>query len=313
MMDPKRRVPAMLSLAGALAVLGCGGSSAGGPGHAGTVGQSESGPFEIRFSRGVEPGYREKVHAVAVEKKSATTRFGEKVVKQDVKIRRVEIRAERRVLEVSSHGGTSASEYLVDELVARADGASRVLAQGGQKLVVRRGDPPVVTLDGQPMSPEDIDLLGLVVSTSPLTKRRDDEVFGISEPQLVGASWPIDAAAAAAGLGEMGLSIGPEAVNGQVDFLSVSDCAVGRCLELAAAVTVTDLRGVELPGVGTATSGQMQVGMRGLFPFDTSLPTVLEEENMAFVMLVPLQDTPNVTVELSSETTTQEETTPILQ
>jgi len=236
--------------------------------------------YQVKLRRPRQPGDRENIHYVAMEKQTKVTRVGPQVVGEETKARRVELEGLLTVRDVNEPGQVIASQIVVQKCTAQTSEGVRELARSGQVLEIVRGDPPTVTLDQQPVSEDDQDLFDLVLSLDPPAPPTEDEALGSSQPVQVGASWPIDAQLTAASMSRPDMVLDPARLRGQTSVLGVEDVDGRECLDVQVLVEIRGVQMANLPPNATLLSSEMQVQMRALFPTDLVTPPVRDEAAM---------------------------------
>lgn len=262
-----------------------------------------SGPFNIRFHRPDQVGQTIRIKRATRDRQTKNTRMGQQVVKQDIVHREVEFEADYTPLALDGTGNQIRAQYVVHRCVATVNQSSRPLVTPGATVVVQRADPPIVTVNGQPMSADDVELLDLVISTDPPRPMPDDAIFGTPTPQPVGATWPINAQNAAADLRESGMIIDPSNLQGQVRLANVRPCSAGHCLAVVAEMQATGIQMPELPNGAVVTSGVLNTHMEGFLPVNPSHPSVqggLMQMRANIEIAVP-NGPPNLNIQLIME------------
>jgi hypothetical protein len=245
---------------------------------------------------------------MARDRSTKNTRMGQNIIKQEITHREVELDADFTPLTTDAAGRQIRSQYVIHRCVATVDQASRQLVAPGQTVIVERADPPVITVNGQPMSADDIDLLDLIVSTDPPRVTLDDAIFGTPQPQEVGASWPINVQNAAADLSGREMVVSPNDLQGQVQLVEVVPCSAGHCLSIVANLQATNIQLPGLPPGAVVTSSQLESRMEGLLPVDPSRPSEeggRTQMNAHFEVAIP-NSAPNLNVQVIMERDRQE-------
>ena len=261
-----------------------------------------TGPFQIQLHRAVSSGYRERVMRKSVFQGTKSTKMGQRVVKREVEAKQVELEAVTTVMEVDGRGRRLKTQYVISKCRALVNGQQRQIANPGQTIVVERGDPPVVTVDGRPVPEEVIDLLDLVLSTNPPRDVTDDGIFGTTAPQPVGASWPLDSQVAATDLSESGMIVSPQQLSGQTTLVGIKQVSGMPSLELRAEMQGQGVQLSKLPPGASARQGDLEMEMTGLYPVDLTTPQLGGSMRMRanFVIDIP-NAAPNLSVEVSME------------
>jgi hypothetical protein len=197
-------------------------------------------------------------------------KMGQKV-ENEVEDRQVELVAKVQVLATDALGQPTSARYTITRLEAGPPGAPLApVVPPGQVLTIVRGEPPSITLEGGgALTEAQTDDVKAVISVGPVVPITDDQVFGTTTPQLVGATWPINAQLGAAGLSDEDLTVAPEGLSGQSKLVSVRPEAGVECLEVSVSFLAKALQFNKLPP-GSTVTGQMSVDLIGLFPTDAT-------------------------------------------
>lgn len=224
--------------------------------------------YQIALHRPVKVGdvFREttsvKKHQAQIMKIGGQT-------KNEIEDRQVELVAKVEVLATDAQGQPTSARYTIERLEAGQTGTplAPVLAPG-QVLTVVRGQQPVLALDqGGALTEAQTDDVKAVISTGPVTPVTDDQAFGTATPQLVGATWPINAQYAAAGLSDDEITVTPDGLMGQTKLVAARPEAGQDCLEVSVSFLVKSPVFTKLPP-GSTVTGQMTVDHTGLYPLD---------------------------------------------
>jgi hypothetical protein len=224
--------------------------------------------YQIALHRPVKVGevFRE---TTSVKKHQAQIMKIGQQTKNEVEDRQVELVAKVEVLATDPLGQPTSARYTIERLEAGQTGTPLApVLMPGQVLTVVRGAQPLLTLDqGGALTEAQQDDVKAVISTGPVTPITDDQAFGTPTPQLVGASWPINAQFAAAGLSDDELTVTPDGLMGQTKLVAARPEAGQECLEVSVSFLVKSPQFTKLPP-GSTVTGQMTVDHTGLYPTD---------------------------------------------
>jgi hypothetical protein len=148
----------------------------------------------------------------------------------------------------------------------------------------RKADDAILTVDGSPVSLELRKALRDVLDLR-VGGPSDDEIFGTSQPQHVGAHWPINGELARADLAEdQGADVSSTKISGETTFAGVKHVGSLDALELKAEMHIDGLT-VTLPQPGaTCDPGQAKAVMSKLVAVAEDRGVF--ESHMAFEMAV---------------------------
>jgi hypothetical protein len=109
---------------------------------------------------------------------------------------------------------------------------------------------------------------------SPLSSESsDDDVFGTTAPQAIGATWPVNAALTARELHRMHLDVPAAAVHGQSQLVGLVDVAGQACLDIAGELSISDPRIIDVPGAWT-DAAELRSTYRARLPVDATSPAI---------------------------------------
>lgn len=226
--------------------------------------------FAIGLRRPVAVGAR--VRRIVEASKALSTRSGPDDPHPLELSLEVHFRAVEEVVSLTSAGGPLASRYVIEGFAGRDEEGERDFARADQVVTVVRAPDPrdaTVTIDGEPARGSVLVALGLTLGSF-TSARTDDEVFGTSRRQAVGAPWPIRGELALGGLRDV-LGV-PMAVEGQtrldgrstsagIDYFDLSAEVVGRIGEPAGGEASVPITGT----VHETRRWQQPAGREGVF------------------------------------------------
>jgi hypothetical protein len=122
------------------------------------------------------------------------------------------------------------------------------------------------TMNGMPVEPPVTQALEVILEVHQPGTPSNGAVFGTDQPQKVGATWPINAEAAAVGAAKSGLPVSKDAIKGEAKLIGVKEVEGKKALEIAASMNVANLSG-NVPE-GKIDSGSITAQISGLFPVD---------------------------------------------
>ncbi|HSQ63347.1 MAG TPA: hypothetical protein VLM85_09035 [Polyangiaceae bacterium] len=185
------------------------------------------------------------------------------------------------VREIGDRKDARRTEITVTELWQTVDGGARtVLAPPGARLAIARAarkEDAQVTVDDRPAPNElreAIDDLLTLTTGGP----SDDEIFGSTVPQPIGAEWSPNVALAEKDMGEKGIVARPGGLSGKVKLVGTEQANGAPCLDVQADMDVDGIESIgDLPAGSSILSGRVSAHMRGLFPVDEKLGRMGEE------------------------------------
>lgn len=262
---------------GCLLVVACGGASAGAspPGSGAVAGPDAAAPrYAVKLDRAQRAGQRWRVRARS--RHEVSTSLGEDAPPPLAElgfdeVRSADLTAVVTVLEVSAEGREVRTEYVVERLrVDLGEGTYEPLTPGA-RIVVTRGDPPTITVDGTTAPDRLVETLELVLETG--EDLDDDAVFGTDVLQPVGGSWPIDQDAARADFIDLTPGSPVGALEGTMQLVERISVAGRPALRVRGYLRARDLRLEELPAA-EVTHAAVYLQVEGVYPVDPSLHEV---------------------------------------
>jgi hypothetical protein len=291
--------------------VGCGGGHAPAPvdpapGGSAAAPSDDTRRFVIRFSRPSVVGDRTEV---VLERSEGVVR--RRVVdgrtEQETLERHVSLEAVHTVLSVEPQGRPLRSRYDVARAVVRTPEGERTLVEPGRALVVSRGLGEDGTLElegGGDLAPDIVEALDMVLSRR-VSPETDDEVFGTREPQLPGASWPIDARVAALGLSRDGLRMEPADLDGEARLIGIERVEGVECARLSVELVSRRFASDALPPELELRDSVMRARFEGLYPTDPALPPLADSQEITvgFEGVVSLPDGRQIPIALATHNT----------
>ncbi|MDO9018115.1 MAG: hypothetical protein Q8S73_02990 [Deltaproteobacteria bacterium] len=246
------------------------------------------GTYAVRLHRAVRVGQRARI-TVEGEKHQTThiDANGRPPTDREEHLQ-VHFRAVERVLAVSPEGKALQSEYTIERLESEDASGSRVLLRPGQVVTVaraQRGAEARVTVGGRPVDRPVREALGVVVSMS-IGGASDDEVFGTTQRQAVGAVWPINAEVAQRDL--LRTANVTATLSGQTRINGAATVQRTPCLDVSAEMNGTITAMANLPPRSSVRSGTMRVTLRGMFPVAPTTPALSSSMEMTMDVHVDL-------------------------
>lgn len=249
-------------------MMACGGASSEGSRVEPLPQPSATKTYPIDLHRDSRVGMR--MHVVFDHEEETITQNGDSPKQRQVQ--RGHIDAITTTLAVDEHHDSTRVHYDVKELTI--DGKP---AYTGPLDVTKAADAKdaTVLLDGKP---PDEHLRQALKDLLPLTVGgpSDDEIFGTTTPQPVGARWPIHGDLALADLLKDD-ALHATSLTGETTLEAVTAC----CLDIRAKVHIADL---SAPKVNGTLEGSMDATFQALFPLDTSRSRTEEHETMRLHM-----------------------------
>ncbi len=182
--------------------------------------------------------------------------------------RNAHLTAVERVISLDRTGRSAAVEWTVEQFESTEKDGVHVWAKPGDIVQLIMGndvDEAHATLNGETASAELLSALG-VVTTLRHSETPDDAIFGTTERQAVGASWPVHADVASRELSKAA----------QFDLAVTGSTTVKRklvlsgveSLEIQSAMTAKSLPNATLPDGSKMVSGNVKASARVVLPVD---------------------------------------------
>ncbi len=248
--------------------------------------------FEIRLHRAVTVGMRGRITADGDKHQTMRVLSNGQVARNTQEDTRVHLRAIERVLAVAPNGKAARSELTIERFETEdAQGMHPMLRPGQVVTVVRapRGSDAQVTVGGRPVDAPVRAALDVVESFG-LRGATDDEIFGTTQRQAVGATWPLHADVAQRDLAsEAGMSAtisGQSHVNAHTAFQGVD------CLDVGAVMNATLTSMPNLPPGSVVRTGNMRATFRGMLPLNMSMQSLSNTTEISMEVVVDLPPDP---------------------
>ncbi len=205
--------------------------------------------YKIRISLPAHVGERADAQYVATSTLHSVMNFDDRETKKDEE-QRFELDGieEVRKIDTKNRATQIAIEIKRCEEVKK-DGSRRTIIPAGRTLIAtaKKKAEAELKLDQGKLASKDETLVRLIVHLRDQEGPDDDEVFGTSKRQSVGASWPMNAQAFVKQPVENGYDpIDPKNVKGKTTFVAVQDVpGFGPCLQLELNFTVEHMTGTQ--------------------------------------------------------------------
>lgn len=235
----------------------------------------ESKRYEVLLSRNLKQGAK---YRISIERTDRQMIYGHargtSAQKGSLAIKRFDADAE--ILEMDEAGRNGRTVYRIIEFSVRDVYQSKPVLAPGEKILetLEDGVRRFETAQGK-LLPGASQMLGEVFGRDTQRSLPDDEVFGTSNPQILGAIWPVDKDAAARSLEDF-LRIQPGDLDGTSKLVRTKKVTAVECAEVLAKIR---LRKFELPGssgIIKKSSGEVEVLISR--PVDTSVAIPFEKQ-----------------------------------
>lgn len=294
MMKPST-IPFRLSslLRGAALALGLGLSAFGGPlscaaRQATMTTPAAADTFEVRLHRPATVGRRGRVTVDGEKHQSTRIHANGRDLPDRREDLQVHFRAVERVVSLGPTGDWLEAQFTVERLETEDAQGPHALLRPGQTVTVVRGAhsrEARVTVDGQSVEAPVREALGVVLlmGTGSVT---DDEIFGTSQRQAPGASWPVNSEVAQRDLARS--ADVTATITGQTRLHGRASVQGTDCLDLSAEMNgrVTALG--NLPPSSVVRVGTFHATMRGMFPLDATARSLSGTNGMTMNLVVDL-------------------------
>jgi len=274
--------------------------------------------YVIRFDRPAKAGDSYRLDALSATRLKRVVKAADdepKTVEESVGVR---LEGKVEVLAVTDKGKETKVACTVDNCTVTEGKASRQIINKGSVLVAewkagKGGDKGKCrySLDGRELPDEAGQLLDRVLEVGDPEGAGDDEVFGTTDRQKVGAAWPMDAAAAAKDFGRMGMVVKKEDTSGSSRLADVADVDGVPCLKVECAFRARNIRGKDKgkeagedkDNLTTLDGGEMKATVVTLLPTDNKTGTLKEATDLKMntSMAGKNEDGKSVKVEVTME------------
>jgi hypothetical protein len=254
--------------------------------------------FPIKLDRASKVGDARRVTASGSRNMHMLLKAGEQTVRDQTQEMSAALIAVEKVAAVDSSGRPTAIEYVVEKCTCETpEGKQEVVASGQVVLGKTIGDRTAYELKEGALTDvgkQVFDLLGTLG-----TRASDDEILGTSEPQSVGASWPMSTDKACKELESTGAAIRPDDLHGTVKLVSVKKVDGRECAEVSGTMTSDKIGFAQIPNLEVQKS-EITATFWGLFPTDLAKPRQEEKSEMTMSIAGKISAGPQaMTMEMS--------------
>jgi hypothetical protein len=246
--------------------------------------------YEVRLERGTQVGARRRVATTGEQHMTTRAVRAGSAPEERHQDLTVQMDAVERVLAVNARGQPTQSEFSISRFAATGAPAGTTLPHDGQVLRLTRAalsEQSTLTLDGQPVSHALRELLDVVLDLS-IDALSDDDVFGTTQRQAVGASWPIHADLAQRDLAS---TRGIDAtLSGQTRLVQRGVVQGADALEVAGTMHGNITRSSDMPASSTLRRGVMDMTYRAALPLDAARGRLNDGTEMRLDLQVSAQD-----------------------
>jgi hypothetical protein len=212
------------------------------------------------------------ISTVVRSRRATVVMEGDQIVKREAEEREVDLEAIIEVLHVDGAGEPVSLAYTVEHLIVQTPAGRTEILPGGWVVGAEPSEDEVTFRSADPLPAEARKALDDTLS--PLSSESsDDDIFGTTEPQAIGAIWPVNAARTAKEFRRMHLDIPAEAVHGRSQLVGLADVAGQVCLDVAGEVSIRDTRIINVPGA-RIDAAELRSTYRARLPLDATSPAI---------------------------------------
>ncbi len=245
----------------------------------------------IRLQYAARVGQRVRLRVQSTASKNLTFFSANRVLRSTQEHMVTEFVGIHRVVRANENGSEIEGEYIIESLTRDRDAGPQTLVSPGEVLsVTTAATAATATLtfaSGLPVTPEIRDALGDVILLRTRTGNADD-VFGIATAQAVGASWPVNAEAAARDARQSGIELEAANVSGTVQLRGLTERHSIPCLDLVADMRTTNFPIPGVPAGSTTVESAMTMHYESLESRTEASPDLYENESTALSGTVEL-------------------------
>jgi hypothetical protein len=218
--------------------------------------------YKIALDRPQKVGQRYTIHATGHTRQAAVINIPGAGPQNHGEEFTIDLDGTMKVLAVDEKSGQATK---VECTVAKCLKDHKPLVDAGTVLTAEsKGGKTVFAKDGAELDAATSDALSVIIETHQPGAPSNDQTFGTDRPQKVGATWPINANAAAASAAQSGITIAPDKIKGEGKLVAVKEVDGKQALQVEATMNVADL---SLPQQ-KVDSGSVAATFGGLFPTD---------------------------------------------
>jgi len=240
--------------------------------------------YEIKLERRAKAGQKYRLWATESKNESSKLTKDGKVIQERNRNTKVTLEGIVEVNKVDKEGQSSKLTFTVEKFTNEK--GDTVLEKGEVVTAETVEGRTVYKLGDKELDPTVRRQIRGILKTNTKGSLREDKVFGTTTRQQVGASWNVNAKAAAEGL-----KVDPEAIKGTVKLEEVKTFQDKECLRISAALKISSFPNAELlTKMGYEIKDPMfQVKLSGLFPTDASVESL--QRTMGMTMKVEMVGT----------------------
>lgn len=241
--------------------------------------------YEIRLHRPETVGTKFLVEAEGAMMRQTIVTVAGQPTEQPEEGNGLRLTGEVKILAVTPKGRVSKLSCTVESCVSQGKEEKELIPPGKVIIAEAKEGRTAFSLREGELSPEAAAALELLFSLSEDDARStDDEIFGTTEKQPVGGSWPISSERSAKDFALEKVTVAPENISGTVTLKSVEQVEGVECLKLVGQMSAKELKLPDdaaegLPPGVKAESGSIEFRFQMTLPVDPALHAV--EESMS--------------------------------
>ncbi len=244
---------------------------------------SDDEPIRVRLDRPEHVNRRFRVRTRTVNQQTEELLSeGQSPQRQQVRIVAT-LEGEAQVVALDEDGRQKELQVTVESFTIDVDGQEQTPLSPGTVVRVVRGEPGRILIDGEDVEGQLAEVLGLVLPDGP--DRNEDAVFGTTNPQHVGGTWPIDPESTAVMLRAMRLETEDSAIDGTMTLASRDEASY----QVEGRLDVASMR-MPVPPTATLESANLETRFEWKLPLDENAPVLESLTELRMNVRLSLRD-----------------------
>jgi hypothetical protein len=234
--------------------------------------------YVVALMRSAKEGDKYHMHATCYQTEKMKRIRDEQEQNRNVEYS-LELEADVRILEVDTTGYVTKFSLSKTNFIKTQDEDKTTLIPKDSNVMGYVDDAGVgFTINGNPVSPETLQLLGAVIQLSKGGRWSDDEIYESKESQKVGNSWKINSVAAARNLAKTGINVQMDAITGTATLEEVTKIEDAPCLKVRGEMHIKGMA-PSIPDFEIETA-EMHMTYSAMFPVDITMGRLEESQGM---------------------------------
>lgn len=196
----------------------------------------------------------------------------------------VALEGDVQIVSLDPDGGQAEFEVVVQRFVVTVAGQEQSPLPAGTVVRVVRGVPSRMIVDGEELRGGVAEALGLVLPDGP--DRNNDEIFGTSDVQELGATWSIDRESTSAMIRAMRIEADPTAIDGTMTLAERTDDRY----RVEGQLNISSMRLGAVPENARLDNASLRIGFAWDLPTDETQHGLSESSEMQMNVRMQVRD-----------------------